>query len=238
MFFPDRIRSILPGYKVLEIGPGANPHPRADHFLEMRYENEQEHFEQSGFLKPTVLNKPVTYYDGGVFPFADQSFDYIICSHVAEHVPIDTLPLFMSEMERVARAGYVEVPLVFYEVFNWQPVHHSLINVRGGEILFADKSIFQDQPIWQIFRALMYGKDQTWYSMYQRKKEFFFYGSEWTNTIPFRIVNKLEELITHEDVAYWRSAFTAEPTPPPEKQGSALDPLRHIYHAIKRSLGA
>ena len=34
MFFPDRIKSIEPGSKVLEVGPGATLHPAATVFLE------------------------------------------------------------------------------------------------------------------------------------------------------------------------------------------------------------
>jgi SAM-dependent methyltransferase len=41
-------------------------------------------------------------------PFADDAFDYAICSNVLEHV---TDPVAVaSELSRVARAGYIEVP--------------------------------------------------------------------------------------------------------------------------------
>jgi SAM-dependent methyltransferase len=41
-------------------------------------------------------------------PFADCFFDYVICSHVLEHVPDPAAVI--GELTRVARAGYIEVP--------------------------------------------------------------------------------------------------------------------------------
>src|SRR3546814_19845275 len=42
-------------------------------------------------------------------PFADGVFDHVICSHVLEHVPDPGAVI--EEMIRVARSGYIEVPL-------------------------------------------------------------------------------------------------------------------------------
>ena len=41
-------------------------------------------------------------------PFKDKEFDYVICAHVIEHVndPIS----FKSEIQRVGKAGYIELP--------------------------------------------------------------------------------------------------------------------------------
>ena len=83
MFFPDRIKNILPTYRVLEIGPGANPHPRADVFLEKEFTQEEAYI-QSGFEKPKISNKPIHYYKQLPIPFKDKEFDYVICSHVIE----------------------------------------------------------------------------------------------------------------------------------------------------------
>jgi SAM-dependent methyltransferase len=47
--------------------------------------------------------------DAADMPFADHVFDYVICSHVLEHVPDPGAVI--RELERVARAGYIEVPL-------------------------------------------------------------------------------------------------------------------------------
>ena len=41
-------------------------------------------------------------------PFKDKEFDYIILSHVIEHVP--NIKEFTEEIERIAKAGYIELP--------------------------------------------------------------------------------------------------------------------------------
>ena len=41
-------------------------------------------------------------------PFKDKEFDYVILSHVMEHVP--NLLEFKNEIQRIAKAGYIELP--------------------------------------------------------------------------------------------------------------------------------
>ena len=41
-------------------------------------------------------------------PFKDDQFDFVIASHVMEHV--DDLKFFISELERVSKKGYIELP--------------------------------------------------------------------------------------------------------------------------------
>ena len=41
-------------------------------------------------------------------PFKDKEFDYVILSHVLEHVP--NINEFTQEVERIAKAGYIELP--------------------------------------------------------------------------------------------------------------------------------
>ncbi len=41
-------------------------------------------------------------------PFKDNEFDYIIASHVVEHV--EDISYFLNELSRVGKRGYIEVP--------------------------------------------------------------------------------------------------------------------------------
>lgn len=205
MFFKERIVSIKASDRVLEIGPGANPHPRADVFLEKRFSRE-EALVQSGYSEPAMLNKEVVFYDGGRFPFKDKEFDYIICSHVIEHIPVEELGFFISELERVGKGGYIEFPNIFYELVNYEPVHIWFMNYRD-KMLFLDKSCFQSNMVHKTIRAMFYGNDDYMRRIFKRHKEFFFFGFEWKGKIDYEIVNSYDELVNENDFHFWDSYF-------------------------------
>ena len=43
-------------------------------------------------------------------PFKDKEFDFVIASHVLEHV--DNIEKFISELERISNKGYIELPTI------------------------------------------------------------------------------------------------------------------------------
>ncbi len=154
MFFPELITGIAQGHRALDIGPGANPHPRADVLLEMAFDDPAEYQAQFGHTEPLKTNKPVVYYDGGAFPFAEREFDYVICSHVLEHVPDPHA--FLAEVFRVAKRGYFEYPLITYEYLYNYRVHLNLLRMVDGKLLFMKKSataLDSFAPVHAFFRS-------------------------------------------------------------------------------------
>jgi SAM-dependent methyltransferase len=191
MFFPERIH-FSPTDRVLEIGPGATPHPGSHVFLEKRFPD-FEAFRQRGGLPVVEFNKPVIYYDGDAFPFDDREFDYVICSHVLEHV--EDPEKFLQELVRVAPRGYIEFPTVYYEyLYNFRE-HLNLVLHKDGELLWMPKCetrLCEFDPIQQFLRAtLESGHDD----MIQTMKESFFQGLEWSESIRAKRVNELSQLI-------------------------------------------
>lgn len=191
MFFAERIH-LSPADQVLEVGPGATPHPGSRIFLEKRFAD-FEAFRQRGGLPAIELNKPVIYYDGDRFPFGDREFDYVICSHVLEHVKDPEG--FLQELSRVAPRGYIEFPTVYYEyLYNFRE-HLNLVVHKDGELLWMPKCetrLSEFDPIQQFLRAaLEAGHDD----MIQTMKESFFQGFEWSVSIRARRANELNELI-------------------------------------------
>ncbi len=82
--------------------------------------------------RPTVLG----YVEN--LPFKDHVFDFVIASHVLEH---STDPArFLSELQRVAKAGYIEVPDAFMERINPYRDHRLEITVRQGRLVIRKKS--------------------------------------------------------------------------------------------------
>src|ERR1035437_5921588 len=138
MFFSEKIKNILPTDRVLEIGPGADPHLRSNVLLEKKFENENEYISQFGKDQKINTDKQIIFYDGGRFPFNDKEFDYIICSHVLEHVP--DVPCFLSEIFRVGSKGYLEYPLIYYEYLYNFDVHLNYLKFEGKCLHYMKKN--------------------------------------------------------------------------------------------------
>ena len=91
---------------VLDVGSGDKPHWRADVLLD-RYLGDEYAGQRSGRSTARIA-RPLFDADAAAMPFADGVFDYVVCSHMLEHV-VDPAAV-VSEMSRVAAAGYIEVP--------------------------------------------------------------------------------------------------------------------------------
>ena len=138
----------LPGAaQVLDVGGWASPMSRADWVLDlMPYETRGIYGdpdpEPERFTAETWVVRDIC--DREPWPFADDQFAFAVCSHTLEDVRD---PVWVcSELERVARAGYVEVPSRLEEQsygvqgpwVGWGH-HHWLIEVRDGAIEFVFK---------------------------------------------------------------------------------------------------
>ena len=177
MFFSEKIIYVNNHDKVLEIGTGATPHKRSDIFLELSFDTIEDRIAQSGHVGVLETEKPVFFYDGGKFPFRDQEFDYVICSHVLEHVP--NVEFFISELQRVAPKGYLEFPTLYYDYLYNFPEHINLINFSNGVIKWMTKEesgLFKHKLINDFFyRSCELG----YHSIIQDLKNYFFQGFEW-----------------------------------------------------------
>jgi hypothetical protein len=96
---------------VLDVGGWAKPFPRADWVIDLmpfesrglygRLGDEPERFSRETWVQRDIC-------DRNPWPFADGQFDFVVCSHTLEDVRD---PVWVcAEMDRVANAGYVEVP--------------------------------------------------------------------------------------------------------------------------------
>ena len=97
-------------YKVLEIGSGSVPDPRADilvdrHISDNTERNRVEPIRRDG--------RPLIAADGAALPFVDKSFDLVLAIGVLEHT--ETPVQFLEEMARVGKRGVVHVPTTFAE---------------------------------------------------------------------------------------------------------------------------
>jgi SAM-dependent methyltransferase len=192
MFFPERVISFKQSDKVLEIGPGSTPHPRSDVYLELAYESKEAEQAQFGHTGAFTPQKPIVFYDGGRFPFQDREFDYVICSHVLEHVP--DVEFFVSELQRVAPAGYLEFPTAYYDyLFNFD-VHLNFLYWDGAQILWTKKSDFplgEFSPLQTTFREAL---EKQSLSIVNELREIFIQGFEWQHPLVLKHTSSFDKL--------------------------------------------
>ena len=193
MFFPELIKSIRSADRVLEIGPGGTPHPRADVLLEYDFASASVSEAQRGYTPPMKTSKQVVFYKGNRFPFEDRAFDYVICSHVIEHV--QDVTTFIAELNRVGSAGYLEYPTIYYEyVYNF-PEHLTFVKRKGGCLYWMNKS---DSPLsyFQSVQGLFYESLRNrYYNLVNDLRPYFFEGFEWQSQVRAVKTSRLDDLV-------------------------------------------
>jgi len=85
-----------PKWKILDIGCGYRAHPYASVIADVQ--DLSNHYEGKKFIK--INEKKL--------PFKDKEFDFVIASHVIEHV--EDFEFFINELERISSKGYIELP--------------------------------------------------------------------------------------------------------------------------------
>jgi hypothetical protein len=144
----ERIEAILrEDDLVLDVGGWASPWPRADWVIDvMPYETRglygardpgAERFGAATWVRRDVCEREP-------WPFADDEFAFAVCSHTLEDVRD---PVFVcAELNRVARAGYIEVPSRLEEqswgvagpYVGWSH-HRWLVELDAGRVEFVAK---------------------------------------------------------------------------------------------------
>jgi hypothetical protein len=116
---------------VLDIGSGHNPHPRAN-VLADKYL--LDNIERSGKGVKIGGNRDFVMCDAEFLPFRNKVFDFIIASHIAEHIV--NPKNFCEELMRIGKSGYIETPSRFSEIFLKEPFHRWRVYVKGQTLIF------------------------------------------------------------------------------------------------------
>ena len=115
-------KRIPEGSKVLELGPGQIPLPKATHFC--------------GWLdkeKKKLDNYEIVDFSKDKFPYKDKEFDFVYARHVLEDLynPFHC----MDEMSRIGKSGFIECPSPIAEVCkdveNWSEPTDDKLKLRG-----------------------------------------------------------------------------------------------------------
>ena len=201
-FYERRIAvPVGPGALVLDVGSGDKPHWRADVLLD-RYSGAEHGVQRSGRASAR-LPRPLFDADAADMPFADQVFDYVICSHLLEHV---TDPGgVISEMVRVARAGYIEVPRITSAKITDFPSHLWWCDLVDGELVFTAKQRPQFDPDIERF-VVEPGVRRDLQRLFDRNFDACIVRLAWTGSVRYRVVGSVRPDIVDDsaDAAHHR----------------------------------
>lgn len=143
---------IKDNWKVLDVGSGHNPHPRANVILD-KYIGDNK--ERSGKPIKIISGQKFIRDDVCTMPFKNKKFDYIIASHIAEHV--DNPKRFCEELMRVGRRGYIECPSKFTETLLGERFHKWYVFHKKDVLIFEKKRNRNCLDIMgRVFYALFY----------------------------------------------------------------------------------
>ena len=162
------------------MGSGGNPFPRSNVLVDAYEDTQERHWEELVHDRPTVLAF------GEKLPFKDKSFDFVIAAHVLEHVPDPDK--FLSELQRVARAGYIETPDAFMERINPYRDHRLEVTQRNNQLLIRKKaSPVIDQELVELYSER--AKIRIAQKLIPKYPFDFHVQHYWSNKINYEILN-------------------------------------------------
>ncbi len=125
----EKILSTNSSWKILDIGCGYGASKYATTICDIQ--NLSEFYKDKKFVQ--LKEKKL--------PFLDKEFDFVIASHVLEHV--HDIEFFISELERVSKKGFIEVPTKLEDnlVFENKKDHlwHMDFDDVGNKLLIENK---------------------------------------------------------------------------------------------------
>lgn len=135
---------IAPGFAisrdalVLDVGSGDKPFWRADVLVDDISLGDAQRSSGGAVQRPYGV-----LFDGraDALPFEDESFDFVYCSHLLEHV--EDPARVIAELLRVTKptgGGYIEVPSMLHEMLSPFGTHLWMVFEHGGGLTFYRKS--------------------------------------------------------------------------------------------------
>tara|TARA_B100000029_G_C17311257_1_gene864467 strand:+ start:57 stop:671 length:615 start_codon:yes stop_codon:yes gene_type:complete len=162
-----------PEWKILDIGCGYRAHPDATVIADVQ--DLSNYYKGKKFI---IINEKK-------LPFKDNEFDFVIASHVIEHV--EDFEFFLKELERISSKGYIELPtrlgdnLVFENKndhiwwFRYDDINNNLLASRRSQLIEPFVTVSLAKNFEKIFR------------------ESLVIELMWENKIDYKIDNEIRE---------------------------------------------
>lgn len=197
-----RLKNIKPNDRVLDIGSGHFPHPRANVLVD-KFVNDNTH--RSGDIRK-LKNQEFIHADGENLPFEDNEFDYVICTHTLEHA--EDPAKFIDEMCRVGKRGFLETPSLLGEYLIPKKSHKwVLLDVEGTVVLYEKEKVglSQTMDFGELFLNYFPRKSIGWKIMQRTHHQMLTMNYEWEGKIDY-LVNPTDEKYLN----YFKQAWDLE----------------------------
>lgn len=166
---------------IIDIGSGHKPHRDADILLE--YVGGDDEHRWNSKLK---IDRPTVIYDGKRMPFKNKAFDFSICRHTLEHV--HSPKNFLTEIERISSAGYIETPSEISElIFTPYKNHKWIIYLKGNKLLIKKKITDNVSKFGKLFDYLYDNERKFGKFFYDKRRALFLVEYTWKDKIRFNI---------------------------------------------------
>ena len=169
--FVDNQISQNPNWNILDIGCGFTAHEKASVICDIQ--------DLSNFYK----NKKFVKLENKTLPFKNKEFDFVIASHVIEHV--QDVEYFLSELQRVSSKGYIEVPTILEDNLVFENKNDHLWHIEfddNNNNLLISKRVQYLEPVVTVSIAKKLSK----YFRQSLILELF-----WENSIEYKIKKNL-----------------------------------------------
>ena len=139
-----------PSWKILDIGCGYRANKYATVIADIQ--DFSDFYRGKNFIKIT----------NDILPFKDKEFDFVIASHVIEHVK--DFEFFIKELERISTKGYIELPsrlgdnLVFENKkdhiwwFAYDDINNQIITSKKNQLIDPFITVSTGKIFEEIFR--------------------------------------------------------------------------------------
>ena len=185
----DKLLENNTSWNILDIGCGYSAHKNASVICDVQD------------LSNLYKNKHFVKLTSKILPFKDKEFDFVIASHVIEHV--EDVEFFMKELQRVSSEGYIELPTILEDnlVFENKKDHlwHMEFDDDKNQLIVSKKVQFLE-PVLTVSSAKKFLK----YFRQSLVIELF-----WENSIEFNIIEKnLENYEKFSRISLTRKFFS------------------------------
>ncbi len=159
-------------WKVLDIGCGYTANKNANTIADVQ--DLSKFYKDRNFIKIT----------NDKLPFKDKEFDFVISSHVIEHV--ENFEFFIKELERISNKGYIELPTRFADNLIFENKNDHIwwfIFDDENNQLIASKKNQLIEPFLNVSTGKIFEKSF---------RESFVLELMWNNSIEYKIDDRIK----------------------------------------------